>query len=194
MTRLPAEATDEMLMVRYQRGDREAFGHLVHRHVASVFTFAWRLLQDARLAEQITEQTFLTVVSRTAEFKHEASFRAWLFAIARALCVTGGGLPTALRRAAPPADEGEGAWPGATDSAPGFTLSGPAGRAARALGDLPVDQREAWLLKEVALLPFAEIAVITETDPDVVRTRLGHALERIRHAVANSEEYARSLR
>jgi RNA polymerase sigma-70 factor (ECF subfamily) len=179
-----------MLMVRYQRGDREAFGCLVDRHVASVFTFTSRLLQDPSLAEQVTEQTFLTVVSRAAEFKHEARFRAWLFAIARALCVTCRDIPEAMGRSAPPAE----GMPDATDSAPGLPLLGPARRAAHALGDLPVDQREAWLLKEVARLPFAEIAVITETDPDIVRTRLGHALERIRHAVADSEEYARSLR
>jgi RNA polymerase sigma-70 factor (ECF subfamily) len=183
-----------MLMVRYQRGDREAFGCLVDRHVASVFTFTSRLLQDPSLAEQVTEQTFLTVVSRAAEFKHEARFRAWLFAIARALCVTRRDIPEAMRRSTPPAEQREGGEPDETDSAPGLPLLGPARRAAHALGDLPVDQREAWLLKEVARLPFAEIAVITEADPDIVRTRLGHALERIRHAVADSEEYARSLR
>ena len=72
--------------------------------------------------------------------------------------------------------------------------SNASGRAAIALAELPADQREALLLREVARLPFAEIAAITESDAEAVRTRIRHALERMHEAVVDTEEYARALR
>jgi RNA polymerase sigma-70 factor (ECF subfamily) len=79
-----AEATDEMLMVRYQRGDREAFAHLVNRHLATVFSYAFQLLGSENAATAVTEATFSSVVGRAAEFKHESRFTTWLFGFAHA--------------------------------------------------------------------------------------------------------------
>jgi RNA polymerase sigma-70 factor (ECF subfamily) len=191
MSRLATEATDEMLMVRYQRGDREALAHLVRRHAPAVYSYASWVLGDASDARLVTEQLFFAVVGRTAEFKHEVRFTAWLYAMLHALCVQHG------QRVPVPSQQPESpTMLEAThaESSVDSTSSNASGRASIALADLPADQREAFLLREIARLPFAEIAAITESDGDAVRTRVRHALERMHEAVVDTEEYARAQR
>ena len=44
MAAVQGDATDEMLMVRYQRGERAAFAELLRRHNRPVYNFVRRLL------------------------------------------------------------------------------------------------------------------------------------------------------
>ena len=81
------EATDEMLMVRYQRGDREAFAELVRRYERPIYNFALRQLRHTALAADLTQDTFLHAVQKAATFKHEARFSTWIYTIARNLCI-----------------------------------------------------------------------------------------------------------
>lgn len=81
------DATDEMLMVRYQRGDREAFAELVRRYKTPIYNFSIRQLRQPNAAEDVTQDVFLRVVQNAAEFKHEARFSTWLYTIARNLCI-----------------------------------------------------------------------------------------------------------
>ena len=46
------EATDEMLMVRYQRGHRDAFAALVTRHATTVFSVGYYLLGNEAQADE----------------------------------------------------------------------------------------------------------------------------------------------
>jgi RNA polymerase sigma-70 factor (ECF subfamily) len=199
-----ADATDEMLMVRYQRGDQEAFAELVRRYQLPVFNFTTRQLRDASLAEDATQEVFLRVVQNASEFKHEARFSTWLYAIARNLAVD---LLRKLvhRRHSSLEQPGVGA-----ESRPlGEILSDPHPRAAtersavssevagsiiRAIDSLPAEQREVFLLREIARLPFREIAEITGVGENTVKSRMRYALDRLQTALCEFEEYARALR
>ena len=74
-------------MLRYQRGDRSAFAELVRRHKTPLYNFVLRLLRSPSAAEDVTQETFLRVVQRAAEFKHEARFSTWLYTIGRNLSI-----------------------------------------------------------------------------------------------------------
>jgi RNA polymerase sigma-70 factor (ECF subfamily) len=192
-------------MLRYQRGDRSAFAELVRRHETPLYNFVLRHLRSPSAADDITQEAFLRVVQRAAEFKHEARFSTWLYTIARNLCIDHG-RKMKLRRHPSldgPAGEGEGARPMLevlADPAPG----GDVGRAAEwtamrrsivaAVEALPDDQREVFLLREVANLPFKEIAEVTGIAENTVKSRMRYALERLRGALSDFEEYARALR
>jgi len=49
-------------------------------------------------------------------------------------------------------------------------------------------------MREVANLPFKEIAEITGVPENTVKSRMRYALERLQEALAEYEEYARALR
>jgi RNA polymerase sigma-70 factor (ECF subfamily) len=67
-------------------------------------------------------------------------------------------------------------------------------RIARAVETLPDDQREVFLMREIAHLPFKEIAEITGVPENTVKSRMRYALERLQAALSEYEEYARALR
>ena len=49
-------------------------------------------------------------------------------------------------------------------------------------------------MREIANLPFKEIAEITGVPENTVKSRMRYALERLQEALAEYEEYARALR
>src|SRR4029453_15624062 len=78
--------SDELLLQRAEGGDQAAFVELYERHRQPVFRFAYRLLGSVELAEDITHDTFLSLIRRPASFKRDrASLRTYLIAAARNL-------------------------------------------------------------------------------------------------------------
>ena len=67
-------------------------------------------------------------------------------------------------------------------------------RIAQAVDELPDDQREVFLMREVSNLPFKEIADITGVPENTVKSRMRYALERLQAALSEYEEYARALK
>jgi RNA polymerase sigma-70 factor (ECF subfamily) len=63
-----------------------------------------------------------------------------------------------------------------------------------AVDELPDEQREVFLLREVSNVPFKEIAEIVGVPENTVKSRMRYALERLQAALSDFEEYARALR
>ena len=63
-----------------------------------------------------------------------------------------------------------------------------------ALDSLPEEQREVFLLREVGNHPFKDIADVTGVPENTVKSRMRYALDRLKGALCEFEEYARALR
>ena len=78
---------------------------------------------------------------------------------------------------------------GPADGAPGpEAASSGAQRADRlrsALDDLPIEQREAFLLHEEGGMGLAEIATVTSASAETVKSRLRHALQKLRKTLGD---------
>lgn len=202
MTAAHGETSDEMLMVRYQRGDRDAFAELLRRYETQIFNFSLRYLRSADLAEDVTQDTFLRIVQRAAEFKHESRFSTWLYAIARNLCLDE--LRKQKHRKHPSLDQndpsGRSLEEKVPDSKPGTSAERSAvsheirAQVVLAVEDLPEDQREVFLLRHVGDVSFKDIATITGVGENTVKSRMRYALERLQKSLCDFEEYARALR
>ncbi|HEY3233437.1 MAG TPA: RNA polymerase sigma factor [Polyangiaceae bacterium] len=200
-----SEATDEMLMVRYQRGDRQAFAELLSRYEAQIYNFSLRQLRQAGNAEDVTQEVFLRVVQKAAEFKHEARFSTWLYTIARNLCIDELRKYSHRRHASldqpGPSEGGERTLGeqvpdlGSRSNVERNALSSEVQRRIlEAVDELPDEQREVFLLRQLADLPFKEIAAATGVGENTVKSRLRYALDRLQQALGEFEEYARALR
>ncbi|MET0413524.1 MAG: sigma factor, partial [Polyangiaceae bacterium] len=80
------EASDRTLMLRYQRGDREAFAQLVRRYQTPLYNYVLHQLGVSSAAEEIARHVFLGVVRESASFKEDYSFSTWLFSLAQRAC------------------------------------------------------------------------------------------------------------
>ncbi len=196
--------TDEALMIRFQQGDRAAFAVLVKKHKSPLFNFALRQIRLRSTAEDVVQETFVRVVQNAADFKHEARFTTWLYTIARNLCIDHlrkGALrkhPSLDSKAGSQDDAGPTLGEQTADVRANVERDATAGelrvRIASAVETLPDDQREVFLMREVANLPFKEIADITGVPENTVKSRMRYALERLQAALSEYEEYARALK
>ena len=132
---------------------------LFARYREPVFRFLRRLLRDGAAAEDLTQETFLRAMR--GSYQSNGHERAWIFQIARNLA-----RDQARAWARRPATEvfEDVAGPG-TDRALVLALDA-------ALASLEHDDREVFLLKEVAGLSYAEIAEACGLSSDAVRSRL----------------------
>jgi RNA polymerase sigma-70 factor (ECF subfamily) len=74
---------DDLLAVRCQLGEREAFDELIRRWHVPLWKYARRLTGDDDAAADCVQDTWLRVVRGVARLREPASLRAWLFGIAR---------------------------------------------------------------------------------------------------------------
>ncbi|WP_437574461.1 RNA polymerase sigma factor [Sorangium sp. So ce887] len=199
------EVTDEALMMRFQGGDRAAFAGLVRRHKTPIYNFILRQVRGPAIAEDLVQDVFVKIVQSASDFKHEARFTTWTYAIARNVCIDH--LRKMSLRRHPSLDQGSG------DGGDGPTLgertADPAPQAAvdrvaigaemgqlivRAVEGLPHEQREVFLLREIGHVPFKDIAQIVGVPENTVKSRMRYALERLQEALSEYEDYARALR
>ncbi len=199
------EVTDEVLMLRFQGGDRTAFAGLVRRHKTPLYNFILRQVRVTSAAEDLVQDVFVRIVQNAADFKHEARFSTWAYAIARNLCIDHL-RKMALRRHPsldqPSRDTDEGPTLGerTADSRPGSAVDRVA--VGREMGQLivdaverlPAEQREVFLLREIGNVPFKDIAEMTGVPENTVKSRMRYALERLQEALSEYEDYARALR
>ncbi len=167
-------------MLRFQGGDARAFEVLVRRHRTPVFSFLVRLTGDRARAEDLCQETFLRVVRSVDGWAPRSRFQTWLYAIARNQAVDEA-RRRALRRAEP-LDGSPGHDVPSEDLAPDRRAEAALLRPVleAALASLPDEQREVFLLREYAGLRFHEIAEVTGTPENTVKSRMRYALEALR--------------
>jgi RNA polymerase sigma-70 factor, ECF subfamily len=194
--------SDESLMLRYRDGDVRAFELLVTRHRKPLFNFILRFVRDTAAAEDVTQETFLRLVKGADAYERQAKFTTWLYTIARNLCVDAarrGKHRKAASLDAPIGDEDGSA--SLLDLVPdgGAAVDRQAQskelrlRLQQAIEALPDEQREIFLLREVADLQFNEIANVIGCPENTVKSRMRYALEKLREALEEYRDLARAV-
>lgn len=70
------------ILVQAARGDARAWRALVEEYSPRVFALLRSRCHDEELAEEITQSTFCTLVSKLGAYTEQGKFEAWLFRIA----------------------------------------------------------------------------------------------------------------
>jgi RNA polymerase sigma-70 factor, ECF subfamily len=180
--------SDEALVARYRRGDVAAFEALLDRHGRGVHRFLARFLADGARAEDLAQDCWLRFVDTAPRWAEGGRFKTWLYAVARNLATDEA--RRAVHRAHPSLDGPVRGRP-LSETAPS-PVRVPEDAAAdgqlrsrleRAVGALPVEQREVFLLREYEGIPFADIAEMTGAPLPTVKSRMRYALEALRRAL-----------
>lgn len=169
---------DEDLVRRSARGDEAAFLAIWSLHRDPVYRFAAWMLSERSAAEDVTQETFLTLIRHPERFAPEAgSLKTYLFAIARNLC------RKRMRQMAPECDlDFDGS---VEDDALDLMVAAESREALQAaIASLPPPQREALFLFEFEELPLAEVAAVLAIDANAVKARLYRARQRLRRELS----------
>jgi RNA polymerase sigma-70 factor, ECF subfamily len=68
-------------VLRYQKGDAQAFEPLVKEFLPLVYSYAARMTGDTESAEDIAQVTFVKVWKNIGKYNPNASFRTWILTI-----------------------------------------------------------------------------------------------------------------
>lgn len=83
MTESESEDPDAALMPRIAEGDASAYRLLVDRHADRLLAFAERLVGDRATAEDVVQDSYLSVWRTAARWTPRAKVRTWLYRIVR---------------------------------------------------------------------------------------------------------------
>lgn len=77
------QITEQVLILRCQIGDQRAFAELIRRYERPLRYFILRLLGDSAIAEDVFQDTWLSVIAKIGSLRKVESFTTWLYRIAR---------------------------------------------------------------------------------------------------------------
>jgi RNA polymerase sigma-70 factor, ECF subfamily len=141
--------------------------HLFDAHHLVVYRYLLRMTGHRDEAEDLTQEVFLRAVRGIGQYEARGLDRAWLFRIAHNLLVD----RQRRNRRAPQIAAGVAPDTLSRDSSDAFSAM----VLDEAMARLSELDREAFVLREVNGLSYAEIADITETTSDAVAARLYRA-------------------
>jgi RNA polymerase sigma-70 factor (ECF subfamily) len=167
--------TDRAIIHEVLAGDVEAYARLVDRHYDRCARIAARILGNREDAEEAVQDAFLRAFRALGEYEERERFAAWLTRILVNECRTV--LARTRRREAvfldldpreldlaATGDQGGGAWPDLE----------------RALMLLPLEQREAVVLKYADDLTYEEMSRVTGAGESALKMRVRRAFVRLR--------------
>jgi len=167
---------DTDLVVRAQRGDREAYAILASGIADRHLAVARRILRDLDLAEDATQQALLSIWQDLPQLRDPARFDAWSYRILVRACYVEG---RKQRRWAPnlrllPADE---------PMAGGIDAVVDRDQLERGFRRLSIDHRTVVVLRHYLDLPIERVAEIVGTPTGTANSRLHYAMRGLRAAL-----------
>jgi len=177
------EAADDRIVAgRAADGDTAAFAELVRRHTPLMRAYARRILGGDADVDDVVQEAFVTAWQRLDELADPGSVKAWLMRIVGRRAVD------RIRSTRPSADLAELDPAAPETSSPVRAVEARAEVAAlsAALRELPAEQRECWVLREVGGCSYDDIAAQLEVPASTVRGMLARAR---RHVIERMEEW-----
>ena len=171
MTASPASEAD--LVRRARRGDVQAFEDLYRAHVGRVYAVSLRMVADATLAEELTQEAFVRAWRRLASFRGTSAFGTWLHRVA--VNVVLDALRARRRWHDRFSDEPPARPPAAPDRDPTRSLD-----LERGIAQLPPRARAVFVLHDIEGYKHREIARLLDLSVGACKSHLHRARRRLR--------------
>lgn len=189
--RQASREADRELLDAVKAGDTTAYRGLVEKYQQRVYAVVYGMVRNREDARDITQEAFVKAYNSLEGFRVEAGFYTWLYRIAMNLAIDF--IRRRKRRAATGFDEGVAARDDDGGIAESHHEDSPRkqlerkqlyGRILDALEQLPEDQRQVIVLREVDGLSYKEIADIMEVPEGTVMSRLFYARKKLQKLLA----------
>jgi RNA polymerase sigma-70 factor (ECF subfamily) len=166
-------AADEDLVAEFLAGNREAFAHLYRRYYGRTYRLAYGMTGDRAAAEDLTQEVFMRVYERLAQFQGRARFSTWFYRVTINHCLRRRERAAAVRAETSIEDRPEpGGAPGVEDDILREQVHEQVHRALLSLRPAP---RMIVVLKDIEGLSYLEIAERMNCSEGTVASRLNRA-------------------
>ncbi len=174
-------------MLRYRDGELPAFEPLYQRHKGGVYRYLLRGCGSNSLADELFQDVWLSLVKARERYTPSAKFATYLYRIAHNRLIDYYRSHGIQYETSMPDDDGDegGALHGVTSDGPEQIVSArqQAVKVIDVIDNLPIEQREAFILFEEGGLSVDEIAEATGTNKETAKSRLRYAFNKLRRAL-----------
>jgi RNA polymerase sigma-70 factor, ECF subfamily len=186
--------TDRLLIQAVLDGDATAYRGLVERYEGRLYAAVYGMVRNPEDARDLAQDTFIKAYKNLHRFRLESSFYTWLYRIGMNVCIDHH-RRRKLRRTEE-FDEGIAARTseGAIDPShrkldPGKDLERKQlhARIMAAMDELPDDQRQVIVLREIEGMSYKEIADVMEIPEGTVMSRLFYARKKLQASLKESK-------
>jgi RNA polymerase sigma factor (sigma-70 family) len=176
---LPAELTDEKIMLRVKEGNLSELTELFDRYHLKLFNFFLKLTFDKSASEDLTQTLFYRVMKYRHSFNvDQGNFKSWVYRMARNIhldyCNEQAKRPDRYRKQSDHADEGGEAY----NEDHLLKLD-------RALQELNPEQLEIIVLSRFQGLKYEEISQIKELSVPAIKVRMHRAIKELKQLYFN---------
>jgi RNA polymerase sigma-70 factor (ECF subfamily) len=183
VTAAPVELSDDQLLARFVRGDRNALEELFQRYRGLAYRVAHRLLGNEADALDAVQEGFIKALTHLDGFQGRSTFKTWLLRVVSNAALDLGrqrGRREALNLEAVTGEQGRQELLVQPDPAHGL-YRGDLRRALDcALAQLPQAQRQTFVLHTDAELSYREVAQTLGISIGTVMSRLYYARQKLR--------------
>lgn len=175
---------------RFQHGETEYLTPLIEQHYAGIQQYCFWRIRDAEEAKDLTQETFYRFCRHIERYTDAGKCRAYLYTIARHLCIDH------MRNGQAPSWDGEARDAGSTPQ-PGSSIEDQVERELlvhELLGLLPEGQRELVFMRFCLDLTFRDIARVTGVNVCMVQYRVKRGLAVLRSHLERSEPVEEQIR
>jgi RNA polymerase sigma-70 factor (ECF subfamily) len=181
---LPSIASDEALLKRAIAGERDSLDELFRRYRSVAFRVAHRLLGNEADALDAVQNAFVKALVNLPSFQGRSSFKTWMLRV-----VSNAALDLGRQRGRRETLTLDGRAPNYREDSEPVTHPEPASELERqdlrrklheALAELPVAQRQTFVLHAEAELSYREVAETLGISIGTVMSRLYYARQRLR--------------
>ena len=172
------ETTDEQLMQQYAKGNAKAFDQLYERHRGSLYRYFRRQVGDEATANDLYQGVWEKIIAARKKYRSSSPFTAWMFRIAH------NHLVDHFRRSKPVTNTEMDALADQQAQPTEHVIDGQQReQLKKKIAALPHEQRNTLLLKLETGLKMEEIASVTGTSRETVKSRLRYAVGKLKRSL-----------
>jgi len=175
------QMNDEALLAAYVNGEQKAFEILYRRHCDPLYRFILRQCrQQTELCEEVFQDVWLSIIRNRQQFRNEAKFSSYLYQIARNRIIDHARQATSHHVDQHDANSDQLAIHHHQQPENKSQFEICIELLQQLILKLPVDQREVFVLKQETEHTLEELAEITQTSYETIKSRLRYAMKKLR--------------
>ncbi|NOX18634.1 MAG: RNA polymerase sigma factor [Chlorobi bacterium] len=172
-------AIETKLVKRFLEGDESAFSVIVSNFKQKIYWHARRMLGNHADADDVTQETLITIYKKLNTFRFDSSLNTWVYQITSRKCLNYLKKKKLKSFFLPESEEAR-SLKRNEDVAAAFESREKLARLDEILERLPPKQREIFVLRNFEELSYREIEEITGTSIGALKASYFHALKKVK--------------